>query len=423
MNTKISIPYIELCAGVSAFSSAAKKISNVDFESIGACEVDSFCNTYLDQEGLNIYGDLNYLCVSEDEHPYSKLCEEDIVPCEYNNGISSLTMNDLMEGVVAWPKMMIAGWPCQSLSSANTKENEGIRSGKSQLIETIQEKVELLNSEVLIYENSDNLRQGGLVEMVKDLSDKGYSVEWAVISASSFGYPFIRNRMFVIAYNEDSPLYHSQTKVLDVVTQQYANKLPGTTFPFLNDHSDELVSEIVTLETKGNYRRHRVAALGNSIVVDIAQAILQVIADLYVNPVAYSDLESLNTSPFSYEELKTHEKTLFKVMPYQGCLDHKTKQLFYSERNYQLNPSTTTHRGKGMMASLIRNDHKNNFTTSSRLTRPGSLGGLVGYLMKELSLDEGAINPIYCEKYMGFEPGQTQVTQKLIRDKVYKKAS
>jgi hypothetical protein len=75
--------------------------------------------------------------------------------------------------------------------------------------------------------------------------------------------------------------------------------------------------------------------------------------------------------------------------------------------NRTLNPSNKSF--KGMSASLIRNDYKNTFATKSRLSRPGTLGGLTGFIMSHTEHRIGALNPIYCELAMGFEANATRL--------------
>ncbi|CAH1598748.1 DNA cytosine methyltransferase [Vibrio parahaemolyticus] len=416
MQTAPQLPYIEFCAGISAFHIASQSVKNLDFQCIGTSEIDSFCNTYLEQQGLNIFGGLQYVACPASEHPYAKICEaEDVVPCELNDGVGSLTYEDLMEGVVEWPKAIFAGWPCQSLSPANTLEGRGINGGKSDLYHDLMDKIEDLSAELVVLENSDKLTSGGLEIVVRDLTSLGYKVEWDIIAASAFGYPYYRHRCFVVAYNEESPLFSSSTKVLDIVAQKFAVKRPGEKFPFINNHSEQLLDKICTLESKGNYRRHRVAALGNSINVDIAYSILQTIADLYTGK-QFADVVDCRNTPFLLEELESHSKSGFKKFPSRGYACKS--ELYCGERDFNLNPLLNQHKELGMMASLIRNDHKNNFTTTSRLSRPGGLGGLTGFFMSELGLNEGALNPSYCELYMGFPEGKTKVSSKLIRNKL-----
>ncbi|MBO0179755.1 DNA cytosine methyltransferase [Vibrio parahaemolyticus] len=417
MSFNQSFHFLELCAGISSFHVASQSIKNMDFHCIGASEIDDFCNTYLDEQGINIIGDVKYLALPENEHPYSEICQnEDIPACELNNDISSITMNDLLEGVVEFPRALISGFPCQSLSSANTSESRGINGPKSDLFHVLMEKVELLMPELVILENSSNFTFGGLELAVQQLTDLGYKVEWDVASCTAFGYPYYRHRCFVIGYNISSPLFHTPTNVLDVVAQKFATKQPGDVFPLMEHHTPDLIDQICTLETKGNFRRHRVAALGNSINVDQAKAILQSIADLYTEPSLHSDTVNTRNIPCRLDELEVHKKSGFKKFPSRGYA--YKDQVFYGERDLNLNPPLNQFKHLSMMASLIRNDHKNNFSTSSRLNRPGSLGGLVGFFMKELGFDEGAINPPYCEAFMGFPRNSTKVESKLIRNKL-----
>ena len=71
-----------------------------------------------------------------------------------------------------------------------------------------------------------------------------------------------------------------------------------------------------------------------------------------------------------------------------------------------LNPNYNVY--KGLYSTIIARDGNNNFTTRSRLNRPGKLGGLTGDIMK-LGVDVGGLHPEFCESFLGFPKGYTEL--------------
>lgn len=404
----------EMCAGISAFSVAASRIKNNPFNFIGSSEVDDYCNTHLLEQGMNICGDLNSVAIPESEHPFAEfIANNDAVPCEFNGGFTSFTMQDFLDGVCDWPDLLIAGFPCQTTSNANTQCNTGIKSGASSLIDDILEKIELLEPQYLIFENASTLNVSGLHDISLRLNALGYHVEYETISAAQFGYNSYRHRIFIIAYRSETKAYKSGKRVFDYV-QHFACKKAGETFPLAKDHSEELVEKARVHNPKGNFRRHRIAALGNSIVVDICYSILMAIKNIEELDLSKPqlDFDFSNDVHQRVTEFGYNDKKDCITVPSRGFVSNG--DFYTGEINRQLNPTNRTY--ADMSPTLIRNDYKNTFSTNSRSKRPGGLGGLTGFFIKEFGFDEGALNPAYCDLLMGFDENYTKLNStKLLR--------
>ncbi|WP_052209133.1 DNA cytosine methyltransferase [Acinetobacter sp. A47] len=94
------------------------------------------------------------------------------------------------------------GFPCQDISSAGKGAGiDGERSGLwSEMARIISE---VRPGEVWV-ENSPMLVSRGLARVISDLAQMGYDAHWARFSASNFGAPHIRDRLWIVAYSVQS---------------------------------------------------------------------------------------------------------------------------------------------------------------------------------------------------------------------------
>ncbi|MGN5765108.1 DNA cytosine methyltransferase [Acinetobacter calcoaceticus] len=92
------------------------------------------------------------------------------------------------------------GFPCQDISSAGKGAGiDGERSGLwSEMVRIISE---VRPREVWV-ENSPMLVSRGLTRVISDLAQMGYDAHWTRFSASNFGAPHIRDRLWIVAYSQ-----------------------------------------------------------------------------------------------------------------------------------------------------------------------------------------------------------------------------
>lgn len=64
----------------------------------------------------------------------------------------------------------------------------------------------------VIIENVANLRNKGLVTILKDLMEIGYDAEWDIISARSVGAPHLRERIWIVAYSNSNTLWNQSER-------------------------------------------------------------------------------------------------------------------------------------------------------------------------------------------------------------------
>lgn len=94
--------------------------------------------------------------------------------------------------------VICGGFPCQDISSSN-QHGKGLHGERSGLWFEYSRIVRVLRPRFVVLENVDALRMRGLGTVLGDLAACGYSTEWQTVSASAFGLPHGRRRLFVVA--------------------------------------------------------------------------------------------------------------------------------------------------------------------------------------------------------------------------------
>jgi site-specific DNA-cytosine methylase len=393
---KLKLKHIDLFTGLGGFVLAGQRTGGI--ETIFTCENDNYNKKLIDiNMGLDNAGDINEAVISQANHPYAKICEEsDIVPSE-ETGISSLCLEDFYEGVLDYPDIITGGFPCVQLSSANTKGNwQGIDGKDSGLVFEQLRIIEELEPNYCIFENAEKLTNNGLNVILEELRQLGYYAQWGIVSATCFGLPHFRHRTILVAYREETAIHQLNVNIFNSV-HQYTSNYGEFILPLLSE--DPLyIKDLATLLNPRSVknRSKRINAIGNAIVPGIPESLFNIILNAENGNI---DKLTANNKPV---ELRINTVTEAS-MPSTGYF---IEGVIYSnnERDTVLNPTKTTF--KGLYSTILSNDGNNNFTCKSRLTRPGGLGGLVGNIMS-LGADEGGLDPIFCEMFMGFEPNYT----------------
>lgn len=111
--------------------------------------------------------------------------------------------------VRTWPQpdtervdVICGGFPCQDISYAGLGAGlDGERSGL--FFEAIR-VVRQLRPRVVVLENVAALLTRGMDRVLGSLAQIGYDAEWNCIPAAAVGAPHIRDRVFILAYSNDS---------------------------------------------------------------------------------------------------------------------------------------------------------------------------------------------------------------------------
>ena len=405
MNT---LTHLDLFTGIAGFSLEAEKTGR--FKTIMTSEIDGYCNKLIDQKwGLENAGGVEGVAVRSDIHPDKYLVDEDLVPCE-ETGFSSICLEDFYDGAIEFPFVVTGGFPCQSISSSNTNA-EGIDGEFSNLVKEQMRIISALEPKFCIFENSALLVGRGLDYILKELSDLGYIVEWETLTAAAFGYPHYRHRCYIVAYLPEANVAKMNTRIFDyvrcLVPQSPEWKLP------LNqpEHAAEVLDFAVVENPRSvKLRTKRINALGNSIIPDIAAALFNAIIAIIDNkfwhiPPATNTYASLKGQEWVLASTGGTTRDHYFKFPASGYMKDG---ICVSPLDIcrKLNPTKTQY--PNLFSTLIKKDGNNNFTSKSRTSRPGKLGGLIGDLIS-LGTDTGGLNPEFAEAFMGYSIGYTEL--------------
>jgi DNA (cytosine-5)-methyltransferase 1 len=107
--------------------------------------------------------------------------------------VSKLKKEDIDEQV----DVICGGFPCQDISLAG--RGEGLEGKRSGLWFEFHRLIKEIRPRYAIIENVSALRNRGLDEVLRGLSEIGYDAEWHCIPASAVGAPHQRDRIWIVA--------------------------------------------------------------------------------------------------------------------------------------------------------------------------------------------------------------------------------
>ena len=241
--------HASLFSGIGGFELGAKK-SNID--TIWNCEIDAECRQNLLKN-----------------FPNTK---------QYEN-IKHLAYPDYVD-------IISGGFPCQDLSMANTKNKKlwengndyKIKGERSSLWTEMWRVIREVRPKYVLIENSPMLLKRGFGEVLSNLSESGYCVEWQCLRASSFGYPHKRDRLYVIAYSEQVRCKNNNSafrELSEVFTCPASGQMPDTMptkrFVGTSDYSSVRVDYGLPAELD----KKRIEMLGNAVIPEIAHYLFE----------------------------------------------------------------------------------------------------------------------------------------------------
>ena len=156
---------LDTFAGIGGFSYAAEKLIG-GFETTQFIEIDPFCQKVLKKHWPHVP-------IHDDIRTFTAK------PREY--------------------QVITGGFPCQDISVAGLQKGitEKTRSG---LFFELMRVIRMVRPEYVVLENVAAILNRGLDIVLRELSEAGYDAEWSVISASSVGACHQRSRWWLIAY-------------------------------------------------------------------------------------------------------------------------------------------------------------------------------------------------------------------------------
>ena len=172
--------------------------------------------------------------------------------------------------------VLCGGFPCQDISVAG--EGGGLHGERSGLWWEMHRVISEIRPQVVVLENVAAIVVRGLRGVLGGLAEIGYDAEWTTLSASQFGAPHLRNRVFIVAYpmrvgalQQQKPKRRSNP---ETVTAR-ASQGKGNTYWDANE-APTLVCRVDDGISKW-MDRHR--ALGNAIVPQCAEYVGRRIAE------------------------------------------------------------------------------------------------------------------------------------------------
>jgi len=143
---------------------------------------------------------------------------------EYHTGedISTMVKENIPDHT-----LLVGGFPCQDYSVAHTlASSKGIEGKKGVLWWQIRDTLIAKKAPFCIFENVDRLLKSPAKQRGRDfgvilacLNEQGYSAEWRVVNAATYGAGQRRRRTFIFAYRNDTQygIKHKNTDAKDLL--------------------------------------------------------------------------------------------------------------------------------------------------------------------------------------------------------------
>jgi len=136
--------------------------------------------------------------------------------------VEELLMGDLANDVLN-VDMLIGGFPCQDVSSANVITRTGITGPRTSLYFAISELIDRITNNankppVIVFENVSGIRTPSgsgrpspLGVILADMCNKNYVVEYTLVNANNFGSPQMRQRYFGVCYHRKENFFDPES--------------------------------------------------------------------------------------------------------------------------------------------------------------------------------------------------------------------
>lgn len=253
---KHEIRVLDLFSGIGGFALGLKRAGG--FRTVAYCEIEPYCQQVLlsrmrdgSLDSAPICGDVRRLA----GEPWAGRVE-----------------------------LVCGGFPCQDVSLAG--KCEGIDGERSGLWSEIARLVREIRPRYVIVENVPGLLYGGFGRVLGDLAESGYDAEWDCISASAFGAPHRRDRVWIVAYsgqqhgNRDTARYLGQSAAFKGCkggcwsAENDHGHIPAMVPDLLRRSADDWWLSQSRMARSANGLPHqvdRLATLGNTVVPNVVE--------------------------------------------------------------------------------------------------------------------------------------------------------
>lgn len=175
--------------------------------------------------------------------------------------------------------ILTGGFPCQDISVAG--KSIGIIGPQSRLWAEYLRVIYESRPGYVIIENSAQLSNKGLEFILYDLAKIGYDAQWECLRAFEFGYPHIRERLFIVAYPaENGRRQKGQIQIFQSIAEVFG-KPPGQLG--LSVPVKRITPKANYNSVSGNYGLSKgldkcaIAAIGDAVIPRIAEYIIKCI--------------------------------------------------------------------------------------------------------------------------------------------------
>jgi DNA (cytosine-5)-methyltransferase 1 len=172
------------------------------------------------------------------------------------------------------PDVICGGYPCQPFSTAGKR---GGASDARHLWPEMFNAICNLRPRYALMENVRGHLSLGFGRVLGDLAEVGYDAEWQIIPASAVGAPHKRDRVFIVAYANNSKLGDDNNRGSNQVTNATRSKVfvtHSSSGSACRTNSDWLSEPSVGRVVNGvSNRVDRLRSLGNAIVPQVAELV------------------------------------------------------------------------------------------------------------------------------------------------------
>ena len=173
-------------------------------------------------------------------------------------------IRELKGGDVEPVEILCGGFPCTDLSYAN-RHAEGLAGAQSGLWSEYARVIGELRPRYVLVENVPALLRRGLGRVLGDLAALGYDAEWDCLPASAVGAPHRRDRIWLVAYPNQQRRNGRRGFVECAGAKSAAESLAAHRRAWPDG------ADVLRVADGIPDRAHRIRALGNALVPQVAE--------------------------------------------------------------------------------------------------------------------------------------------------------